>query len=233
MDAGSSDVCSCFFTHSAVMLFSGLSGMSSSLVPAWMLSWLAVPTIFPVTLQAEKHLKFKEAESSSVLHFGINGFHQLTVLRLLGLSRRSNRKCSTPLFCWETSELVCVLWQGHLKGCDPRYGISNQNCCFIMELLFLSWTPWMRKRVSIRPRGPRHPKQEVRDRLCVCVLHIRLQQGCCCLYLLGTEIVGAVWTRGASGLGTVMVFPLQVVGELLSQESLRCCSRVRDRWTGG
>lgn len=37
-------------SHRAVMLFSGLSGMSRILVPAWMLSWLAVPTIFPVTL---------------------------------------------------------------------------------------------------------------------------------------------------------------------------------------
>lgn len=141
---------------------------------------------------------------------------------------------SAPLHCSAgRRQNSCVLWQGHLKGCDPRYGISNQNCCFIMELLFLSWTPWMRKRVSISPRGPRHPKQEVRDRLCVCVLHIRLQQGCCCLYLLGTEILGAAWTRGESGLGTVMVFRLQVVGELLSQESLRCCLRVREGWTGG
>lgn len=40
-------------THSAVMLFSGLRGMSSSLVPVWTLSWLAVPTIFPVTLSEE------------------------------------------------------------------------------------------------------------------------------------------------------------------------------------
>lgn len=42
-----------FATHSAVMLFSGLRGISSSLVPAWTLSWLAVPTIFPVTLEED------------------------------------------------------------------------------------------------------------------------------------------------------------------------------------
>lgn len=30
--------------------------MSSSLVPAWTLSWLAVPTIFPVTLRTEKQI---------------------------------------------------------------------------------------------------------------------------------------------------------------------------------
>ena len=48
-----------FATHSAVMLFSGFRGMSSSLVPAWTLSWLAVPTIFPVTLREEKQVKFK------------------------------------------------------------------------------------------------------------------------------------------------------------------------------
>lgn len=36
------------------MLFSGLRGISSSLVPAWTLSWLAVPTIFPVTLEEER-----------------------------------------------------------------------------------------------------------------------------------------------------------------------------------
>ena len=33
------------------MLDSGLRGMSRILVPAWTLSWLAVPTIFPVTLK--------------------------------------------------------------------------------------------------------------------------------------------------------------------------------------
>lgn len=36
------------------MLLSGERGMSNSLVPAWTLSTLAVPTIFPVTLSEDK-----------------------------------------------------------------------------------------------------------------------------------------------------------------------------------
>lgn len=56
-------------SYRAVMLFSGLSGMSRSLVPAWMLSWLAVPTIFPVTLCGEKCFSCEATDVPKTLLF--------------------------------------------------------------------------------------------------------------------------------------------------------------------
>lgn len=71
-------------THSAVMLVSGLRGMSSILVPACTLSWLAVPTIFPVTLRIRRNaltiIFFKTHQNTEVGTYN----HRFVVVSLHG-----------------------------------------------------------------------------------------------------------------------------------------------------